>query len=451
MEGEYRPKTEDIDFSTKQDDKRKDKEIEKKENSGFIGKVGKKARKAIVPLVAAVGFSSIPGTVGAAEKLLKPSADQEKHGAIDKKTAAEKEKGSQYRESTTVIEKEIKMETELPVFEGEITDEWLWNKNNIGKVFINGKGDSIIALAEGSSLQEQLALNKARFEANRLLAEYIKKQKNLSPDASADLELMTIPAQDVKQTENNIYKAVVLITMPWSGNSENRAQQSMEKVSIKQERRNILNDDEIVIPDKVMEAFYQTLDKDSFTQGGSAFGGYLDKNYLSDKDRQNEFMERLSKIGYSKKEAQDFLAKLQKPGQIIFSEGSLEDSSFENYLTHERFHREMKGLSQEKINKLQEAAQEIMSRRRQLKQEEKAIAEKTGSTDMPFLEVQNRDPHAQVDPAFLAQLRWDEFYAYLSVGTYVPDVEKALEKDHPEAYQIYSEIKNKCQVKTEQQ
>lgn len=194
-----------------------------------------------------------------------------------------------------------------------------------------------------------------------------------------------------------------------------------------------LEDREFVIKNEIFDSYVRTVDKrpEWLTNPG---GGYMSENYLDTKKEEQEFGERLAKLGLSQAEIKFYESLFTSTDLIIFRESLLKENFFFESLSHERFHRTIKQVSNEEYKMLRQAAQEIMDRR------------DGGNTHF----VKERYYEGKTSVGFYvaaASMNWEEFYTYLAQGEFDDSIEQALRGDYPEVYEIFNKIKESCKVK----
>lgn len=195
-----------------------------------------------------------------------------------------------------------------------------------------------------------------------------------------------------------------------------------------------LEDREFVVKNEIFDAYARTVDKRPEWLG-QPVGGYLSENYLDTKAEVKEFRKRLAKLGLSQDEIRFYEVPFTSTDLIIFRESILkEEDYFLKVLAHERFHKEIKRLSNKEYQVMRQAAQEIMSR-------------KDEDGRYPFSEKWY--PGKRVSGLYLAtaQTNWEEFYTFLAQGEFEPLAEDLLKGYYPEAYEIFERLKSSTEPK----
>lgn len=83
---------------------------------------------------------------------------------------------------------------------------------------------------------------------------------------------------------------------------------------------------------------------------------YMHMHHLDTKKEEQEFGERLAKLGLSQAEIKFYESLFTSTDLIIFRESLLKEDFFLESLSHERFHRTIKQVSNEKYEMLRQAA-----------------------------------------------------------------------------------------------
>ncbi len=220
-----------------------------------------------------------------------------------------------------------------------------------------------------------------------------------------------------------------------------------------------LREDEHILPNRVFDAYAETISCSCSNMSNAPVGGYITKNFLDTRKEQEEFRKRLMQEGFSRNDIRHYEKILTKPDIIIFRESILtsKNPDFTEALPHERFHKEMAGLSEEELRVLHNAYDNIIH-----KEYTPEEAEKEGM-QLGYYEIkmwEGMAPEAKEQSVGIPLLadkqggkvcmyatkNWGEFYPYLAQGEFLPRVEKVLERENPEAYEIYSRIKEKCEL-----
>lgn len=194
-----------------------------------------------------------------------------------------------------------------------------------------------------------------------------------------------------------------------------------------------LEDREFVIKNEIFDSYARTVDKRPEWLS-SPVGGYISENYLDKKEEQEEFRERLVRLRLSQDETKFYESLFTSSDIIIFRESILKEEFFLKALSHERFHKAMKHLSNDEYKLMKQAAREIMNRR-----DEK---------DMHFV----REKYYKGKTSFgfytaAASMNWEEFYTYLAQGEFDDSVEQALKTDYPEVHALFDRIRESCKLK----
>ncbi|MDP2704041.1 MAG: dockerin type I domain-containing protein [bacterium] len=210
------------------------------------------------------------------------------------------------------------------------------------------------------------------------------------------------------------------------------------------ERMVPLRQNEYIIPDAVMDSYAWAIDErirnnpGLYTMPG---GTAIDVNRLVD-DAYRRFQEDMKKHNFTTKEIRRFVLVLSEPGNIIVTESvatkNPEESPIINLpgvLAHERTHRFINTLNEHEIAILKEAWEGL------LKQTVKEDVPGMGETDTPLIKdrifIVNGTDIASAFSTIPIASNWTELYAYLAQGVLDERVEKTLQAQYPEAYEIF--------------
>jgi hypothetical protein len=193
-----------------------------------------------------------------------------------------------------------------------------------------------------------------------------------------------------------------------------------------------LEDREFVIQNEIFDAYAKTVDKRPHW-GGDPVGGYLSKNYLDKKVEVEEFAERLAKLKLSKNEIKFYESLFTSTDLIIFRESILQQEFFLKALPHERFHMKMKELDSKEYNYMMKVAKNLLSR--------------TDKDNFHFVTENMDSKYVGGFAKMQAHMNPEEFYTYLAQGEFVPEAEEAFKNEFPDAYEVFSKIKESCKLK----
>jgi hypothetical protein len=125
----------------------------------------------------------------------------------------------------------------------------------------------------------------------------------------------------------------------------------------------------------------------------------------------------------------EYIEFLGSRGNIVYPTRGFQCSDFQQIRLHEHVHKFIDQLSTDDQKKLESAAAEVRSQ--------------SGSSWWDWLMgksvLQSRTP----EKAYIVRIareKWQEFYAYLAMDAFVPEVKDALNKDCPDAYAIYLQV-----------
>ncbi|MBT3984999.1 hypothetical protein HOD38_03670 [archaeon] len=201
-----------------------------------------------------------------------------------------------------------------------------------------------------------------------------------------------------------------------------------------------LEEKEFVVPDDVLIAYYNKANqRDEVWGTPSAI--FINGYSLVDPIKRQRFNSFLLEKGFSREEINDY-ASLFRRDSILVRE-SLSDEDFEESLEHERFHREMKKLSNPDYKIMEEAAGTMMDR----VEESYYSPAIDGNIDIYLVRARYGGDYI---PGTLRNAvlggTFEEFFTYLGGGEWVDGVEDIFRNEHPEAYDIYDRIRTDVQL-----
>ena len=201
------------------------------------------------------------------------------------------------------------------------------------------------------------------------------------------------------------------------------------------DREKELKGNEHIIPDAVLLAFHQVVDKNTPPEVG---GTYVYKNFLDTKEKENEFEGLLKKEGFTERQIDTFNSYLTAEQGIVLSESDAANrEKFNEVLFHERIHEAMHGLDREDLDSLKAAYDDVVNHPG-IKKYDKLLGK---YYEESFLWDRNHG-----FDAVLATMNWDEFYPYLANGKFVPRVEEEIRNAHPGAYKIFKQMEQMAKV-----
>lgn len=212
-----------------------------------------------------------------------------------------------------------------------------------------------------------------------------------------------------------------------------------------------LREEEYVIPNKIFDAYAETIDKRP-KWFGTPVGGYALKSYLNTQEKREEFQARLKKLKTNDEEIQIYSAIFNRPDVIVFRASLLNDKYFEKALPHERFHKELKRLNSDDYAHLMGVTKKIINVCYPFKEaEEKGISrsEIDFSKEFKFKCInllEEKYPNGNFYKA-AAYMNSEEFYTYMAQGEWADRVEQTLKKEHPKAYKLFDAIREKVRLR----
>ncbi|MBU0612591.1 twin-arginine translocation signal domain-containing protein [Patescibacteria group bacterium] len=241
---------------------------------------------------------------------------------------------------------------------------------------------------------------------------------------------------------------------------EGEGQTENVELSLVEQNRKLLIEGEHEAPREVFRCLAEVISPDNILEPS---GGYFNRDYIDTKDEEKEFKKRMKKLGYNDVETQRY-RELFSGGSIVFNEKILGEDGFENVLAHERMHKELDNLPEDKKRVLNEARDFILNDYRTRETELNNITDPYlmevrdkgeepdyrvfGKMKDEFLKknspiLLNEDGDMGSGAALMAITRNPrEFYTYLMMGELSPRVEEFLKSDFPDAYEIYIGLKN---------
>lgn len=207
---------------------------------------------------------------------------------------------------------------------------------------------------------------------------------------------------------------------------------------------------EFIIPDNVMGVYRSVLDS---TSRNTVAGAHIDDDHLTTEgDRSERFSGGLRGLGYSDEDINTFYTILTAAGNIVVTESALHDSTFTGILSHERYHKEMGLLSDDELDLLHGAYEDLIDRT--------IPHDSAEAYGIPDNVANVRKEHNEKIYMVMDQLsrgcigcarqvvqgNWREFYPRLSDGLFEDRAEEALRKDHPEAFEIFDRIREDVRI-----
>lgn len=232
-------------------------------------------------------------------------------------------------------------------------------------------------------------------------------------------------------------------------------------------------ENEFIVPDAVFESYVRAIGADK-GKVVSQEGGYFSINYLFTQERRESFQKELEPLGLEADVVGYYNKLFTSSGVIIFRESLLENERIKEGLPHERFHEEIKKLSNEDKAYLFSVAENLLRRNYSLDEARKKpewfysieIDATEHGWDLIGKEMAKEDSKSSFEERekewkslnlvkakdtggmssmfeLYARLNFEEFYTYLMTEKYLPRAEQALQELYPRAYQLYSSIKNR--------
>ncbi|MFH1541990.1 MAG: hypothetical protein ABIE84_02740 [bacterium] len=198
---------------------------------------------------------------------------------------------------------------------------------------------------------------------------------------------------------------------------------------------------EFIVPSEVLQAFRQLFDKDMPLATNEVEGVYLQKNFLASPQRQEQFRKNLIKLNLTDNQIESLVALFSSTDVIIATARIITENKFFDFLLHERMHQAMKRLTPAKRELLTRATKEVLSATDENFQPLITIPDSKQSKTQPVTKRERLIDHHQD-----ATQNWEEFYTYLSQGSWPPVATQLLSSFHPEAYALYSRLKQACEV-----
>lgn len=226
----------------------------------------------------------------------------------------------------------------------------------------------------------------------------------------------------------------------------------------------LLSKNEYVVPSDVMIAFSETVDPSLM---GVPAGGFFKKDFLAVNNRKEIFQNKLTELGYSSEQINHF-TNLFKDGNLVFNEKDLATVEFSAVLSHERLHREIHNLPEEKKKLLNEARDDVIQdylskeERWSAKQDGIYLLVKTGEISEEEHIKLSKAEISKENPILLDQFggtdglipilrNHEEFYTYLAMDKLSPVVKDYLIIKHPQAYETYLNLKEGIDLQISEQ
>jgi hypothetical protein len=159
----------------------------------------------------------------------------------------------------------------------------------------------------------------------------------------------------------------------------------------------------------------------------------LAKNYLDTEEEQEEFRKKLAALNLPNKEIEQYEKLFTSSNVIVFSELILRDDFFLKALPHERLHKMLSGLEDKEYGIMKNAVKEIIKKQRA-----------DGTSFIQEKNFEGKDSFGMYAAA--AKMNWKEFYTYLAQGEFEDFVLSELKEKHNDAYRIFDELKNLCEI-----
>ena len=223
--------------------------------------------------------------------------------------------------------------------------------------------------------------------------------------------------------------------------------------------KNVLKEDESIIPKNVMKAFWEVVDKQSVMD--VPMGGYLGKNFLNTKEKEETFVKKLKDLNYSQAEIEKFKSLLEAGNKIVFNEEVLNQDNFLEIVAHERLHKKIAELNPTEKQILNKARDSILMDYREKEQKWSASSDsliqllKAGQISFEEYNQKLQAKILEANPILLDYKNSasseniipilgnkEEFYTYLMMGKLHPQVLDYIKNHFPDAYQIFNQLKN---------
>lgn len=209
------------------------------------------------------------------------------------------------------------------------------------------------------------------------------------------------------------------------------AAKKMSGEELVQSRKAQLKPGEHVLPDDVLDAYAGTVAKTTgFSKGPAA--GYLATNYLDTRGERREFAERLDKLGYNAQEKKGFTKLLKQDDVVIIKESALKGPNFKKYIEHERLHREFQKID----NKDHELMMDVAAK----------LVRQKNPDGSPVVQEHGGSKYLGGFARMSAQQNPEELYTYLAQGEFNDETAKALQKESPKAYALYTDLVNRIKI-----
>lgn len=233
-------------------------------------------------------------------------------------------------------------------------------------------------------------------------------------------------------------------------------QEQFDNKQTENNNRALLGGKEYVAPEKVMIAYGEIVDPNMM---GVPAGGFFKKDFLNSSEKKEIFAKKLAALGYSSEQA-DSLTEEFKSGNIVFNENELKKEKFRDVLAHERLHKEMANLPLAEKSKLDEARDNVLGDFKIKEQEWSEKSDKLytslqqGLISEEEYNKQNKAEIKQANPILLDNFgktdglipvirNAEEFYPYLMMDKFQPQVTSYLQDNYSEAYRIFQNLKEK--------
>ena len=233
-------------------------------------------------------------------------------------------------------------------------------------------------------------------------------------------------------------------------------QEQFDDKQVEKNNRALLAGKEYIAPEKVMIAYGEIVDPGMM---GVPAGGFFKKDFLNSAEKKEDFARKLADLGYSLEQA-DSLTEEFKSGNIVFNENELKKGEFRDILAHERMHKEINDLPAAEKRKLDEARDKVLDDFRVKEQDwseksdklytrlQKGLISEAEYNEQSKAAIKLANPilldnAGQTDGLMPVLRNAEEFYTYLMMDKFQPQVTSYLQSNFPEAYRIFQNLKEK--------